>query len=104
MEQDQQAQNNKIARLEQELSRAIHAEEFFSHQSGQLIVALLTEEITKLTRLITSDKYEKDHTGYLKSLSELHANQKLLRKLQTYGSPVVKEKITEELHSRKEVV
>lgn len=94
--------DKKQARLELELSKSFAAEDFFSKQSGQLVVTLLSDEITRLTRDITSDKFEKDHTGYLKALADLQANRNLLRRLQVYGSKEFRGKVETQLEVLKD--
>lgn len=100
VQMDQQHQQ-QILKLEQELSKVIAAEEFFSHASGRLIVDLISAEITKFTRDITSSKYEKDHSGYIKALADLHAHRNLLRRLQAYATPEVRDRLEADLKERK---
>lgn len=92
-DQDQQEQ----ALLESQLRESVAAEHFFETASGKIIVDILTKEITRLTRLIASDKYLKDHNGYVIAVCELKANQTLLKKLQVAASPIRRGKIQERL-------
>jgi predicted NACHT family NTPase len=84
-------------RLELQLNEALAAEEFFERASGKLIVEVMTKEINLLLRDITSDKYLKDHMGYVNCLAMLDARKSLLKKLQVAGSPQRKAKIEEKL-------
>lgn len=63
---------------------------------------MVQSEITKAVTDITSDKYEKDHTGYIKRLADLQAYKKILRKMQLAGSPVRKQKIRERMELAEE--
>lgn len=92
--QDQQTLD-KIQAIENQIRQAAQAEELKNLEAGKLIPALLTEEITRLTRDVISDKYAKDHQGYIVALGELHANQKLLRKLQSLTNPKRTRKLRE---------
>lgn len=83
----------RILKVQQELSKVTAAEGLFELNSGNLIVELLTLEITRLTRDITSTKYEKDHSGYVKALADLHAHRNLLNKLQGYKNPETRAKL-----------
>lgn len=85
--------NQRLTKVQQELSRVTAAEHLFELNSGNLIVELLTLEITRLTRDITSNKYEKDHSGYVKALADLHAHRNLLNKLQGYKNPETRAKL-----------
>lgn len=83
--------------LEQLLSEAIAAERFFETDSGRLFVDLANVEINRILRDITSEKYLKDHQGYLYAVAELSAYKKLLRKMQVAASPQRRQKIEEKL-------
>lgn len=85
--------------LESQLRETITAEKFFEQGTGQLWTRVVQEEITLAVKDITSDKYEKDHMGYLKRLSDLQAYQKILRKMQAAASPLRKAKINEKLEA-----
>ena len=85
--------HKQTIKLQQELSKVTAAEHLFELNAGQLIVELLTTEITRLTRDITSSKYEKDHSGYVKALADLHAHRNLLGKLQGYRNPETRAKL-----------
>jgi hypothetical protein len=87
----------EISRLESQLNEAAAAERFFESASGKLINELIAKEVTRLTRDMVSDKYIKDHTGYMYCLAELRAWQGILKRLQVAASPVRRAKIQERL-------
>lgn len=98
MSQEPQDNLNKhLNQLEQELSKVASAESLFESQAGQLIVELLSTKITILTRDVTSSKYEKDHSGYVKALADLHAHRNLLRRLQGLATPAYRARLEEGL-------
>lgn len=80
------------------------AENFFNTESGQLINKLLSATITSLTRDIISDKFMKDHVGYVNALSELKANRLLQKKLMAAASPKRKQAIRERLDHKEAVM
>lgn len=79
------------------LSESLTAQNFFEQDTGRLFVQLATVEINRLVRDITSDKYLKDHQGYLYAVAELNAYKKILRKLQVAAAPEREAKIREKL-------
>lgn len=83
--------------LEEQLNEAIAAAQFPETAPGKLWIKLATQEITRLTREITSEKYRKDHVGYNNALSDLLAYKTILRKMQVAGAPQRREKIEERL-------
>lgn len=99
METDNQQQ--ELAQLEQQLREAVAAEEFFERASGRLIVDIINRRVNIALRNITSDKFVKDHTGYVNELSWLKANQRLLKGLQIAKLPTRKAKIEERLEEYK---
>lgn len=95
-------QPTEIDQLESQLREAITAEEFFNQNTGILWTRLVTEEITRAVNDISSDKYEKDHMGYLKRLADVQAYKKILRKMQVAASPNRRRMITEKLEAYKD--
>ena len=87
----------EIAQLQQLLNETLTAEEFFTTPVGELWTRLATAEINRLVKDITSDKYLKDHTGYVNANIELGVWRKMLRKLHVASSPIRKAKIKERL-------
>lgn len=104
MDQDQIKLEQEIAQLEQQLKDIAAAEQFYNFEAGRIIERMLTADITRLTREITSEKYVKDHTGYVNCLSELRANKNLLRKLQMAINPDYKERVAERLAVKNEQI
>lgn len=96
-------QELEVSQLHQQLKESIAAEEFFERASGKIVVEILTKEITRLTRLIASDKFLKDHMGYVTAVCELRANQGLLMRLHVAASPARKAKIQERLDEKENV-
>ena len=96
-------QPTEVEKLESQLRETIIAEQFFEQGTGMLWVRLVQEEITNAVRDVTSDKYEKDHMGYLKRLADLQAYKKILTKMQAAASPVRRKKINERLEGMKDV-
>jgi hypothetical protein len=98
MESDyNQKQEQELAQLQHQLSEALTASSFFEQDTGRLFTQLAAAEITRITRDISSDKYFKDHQGYVNAVTELMAYQKLLRKLQVAASPQRIQKLRERL-------
>lgn len=108
MDQDSINQTNQLSpdlteeerqrlKLEQQLNEAASAERFFESATGKLWTQIVTEEITKIVKDITSEKYRKDQLGYNLALSDLLAYKKILRKLQVAASPQRRQKIQERL-------
>jgi hypothetical protein len=95
MEQDNR--DAEIIRLEGQLHEVAVAENFPETDTGRLWLQLATAEINHALKDITSDKYEKDHTGYVKRLADLQAYKKMIRKMQVAASPIRKQKIQEAL-------
>lgn len=91
------AENEDIARLEQQLAEAVAAENFFETASGKLFLELANKEINRLLNDITSDKFRSDHEGYNNALADLKAYKKILRLMQVAGSPIRKQKIQERI-------
>lgn len=87
----------EISKLQQLLNETLTAEEFFATPVGELWTRLATLEINRLIQDITSDKYEKDHQGYVNANIELRVWRKMLRKMQIAASPIRKAKIKERL-------
>lgn len=96
-------QNQEISTLQQQLSEALVAEDFFNHSSGKLLEQLFVKQITRLTRDVTSDKYLKDHVGYCNAVLELNAYKMILKSLQVAGAPARVKKLREKLGERENV-
>lgn len=100
-QREAEASNNQVdaelLQLENELREAVAAEDFFNLASGKIWVKIVTLEIDKVLKDITSDKYVKDHTGYVNALADLRANRNVLRRMQLAGSPMRKAKIQEKI-------
>lgn len=94
---DQQEQNQEILKLEQQLREAVTASRFFEEDTGRLWSELVAKEITRITRDVTSDKYFKDHQGYVNAVTELLAYKNILKRMQVAGSPARIQKIKEKL-------
>lgn len=94
-------QSQEIAQLEEQLREAIAAEDFFNTASGKLFVKVATSVITQITRDITSDKYRTNHVGYGLALSDLHAYQNILKRMQVAASPQRRAKLDERLEEKK---
>lgn len=90
-------QEQEIARLEAQLNESAAAERFFETASGKLIVEIISREVTRLTRDLVSDKFIKDHTGYINCLAEVRAWQGLLKRLQIAAHPTRRNKLQERL-------
>lgn len=95
--QPQSEQDKEIAQLQQLLSEAITAERFFEQDTGRLFTQLATAEINRAIRDITSDKYDKDHQGFILRKADMNAYKTMLRKMQLGASPIRKAKIMEKL-------
>jgi len=90
-------ENEEIAKLEEQLREAAAAENFFETATGKLFTQLATEEVNRILKDITSDKYRNDLPGYNNALSDLNAYKKILRKMQVAASPIRKAKLQERL-------
>lgn len=86
--------------MQQQLSEAVTATEFFKTDPGRLFVQLATAEVNRAIQDITSDKYDKDHQGFLARKADMNAYKKMLRKMQVAASPIriakIKEKLSED--------
>jgi hypothetical protein len=89
--------NQRQQQIEQLLNKALLAEKFFESESGRLWTELITMEINAAVKDITSDKYDKDHNGYLARKAEMKASQKILRKMQRLSHPDYKQRLKDEL-------
>jgi hypothetical protein len=96
-QQELTPQERQQQQLQQLLSEAITAERFFEQDTGRLWTQLCTFEINRLIGEITSDKFDKDHIGYMNSKTELKVWRKMLRKMQVAGAPQRRAKIEEKL-------
>ena len=100
MDQDSTQQDKKLLQLHQQLSEAITAERFFEQDTGRLFTQLATLEVTRAINDITSDKYDKDHQGFLARKADMNAYKKMLLKMQVAASPIriakIKEKLSDE--------
>jgi hypothetical protein len=92
----------EIVKLQKQLAEVLAAEEFPKTESGRLWLDLATKQINKALKDITSDKYEKDHMGYLKRLADLQAYKQMVNLMQLAGSPVRKQKIQESIGTDEE--
>ena len=90
-------QDKEILQLHQQLSEAIVATEFFKTDPGRLFVQLATAEVNRAVQDITSDKYDKDHMGFLARKADMNAYKKMLRKMQVAASPIRIQKLKEKL-------
>lgn len=86
-------EQQQIAVLEQHLSQANAAENFFETSAGRLSVELATVEINKLIKDICSDKFLKDHIGYVNAVCQLMARKDWLKRIQIAASPIRKNKV-----------
>ena len=93
MEQDQE-----ILKLKQQLNEVADAERFFELGTGQLFTQLVTTEVNRAVSDITSDKYDKDHMGYLARKADLNAYKRILHLMQVAAHPKRKAKIEEKLN------
>jgi hypothetical protein len=97
---EQEASNpeaEELAKLEEELREAIAAEGFFNLASGKIWVKIAQTEVNKILNEITSDKFVKDHTGYVNALADLRAYKNILRRMQVAGSPQRKAKLQDKI-------
>ena len=90
-------ESEEVAKLEEQLREAVAAENFFETATGKLFTKLATEEVNRILKDITSDKYREDLPGYNNALADLNAYKKILRKMQVAASPVRKAKLQERL-------
>lgn len=90
-------QDKQLAELEHQLRNSIAAEEFFKTEPGRLFTELATKKINQLNKAIISDKFLKDHSGYVNAVCELRAYKEMLRRLQLQASPALRGKIDERL-------
>lgn len=102
LQPNQSPEEQEVLSLEQQLAEAQSASNFFENPTGQLIVKLINKRVNLSLQKITSDKFEKDHMGYINELSWLNANKKLLRELQVAAHPLRKEKLQERIDNLQE--
>jgi len=87
------ARDEELTKLYDQLAEVVAAEKFPETDSGRLWNQIAMAEINKAIADITSDKYEKDHPGYVKRLADLQAYKNIYKRMQLAGSPVRKQKI-----------
>jgi hypothetical protein len=87
----------EIVKLQGQLAEVLAAEEFPKTESGRLWLELATIEINKAVADITSNKYDKDHMGYLARKSDLNCYKNMIKRMQIAASPIRKQKIVEAL-------
>lgn len=83
--------------LEHQLKEALAAEDFFNLASGKLFQELATRKINYFTKQILSDKFDKDHVGFVNTKAELNAYKTLLHMMQVAASPDRKNRLRERL-------
>ena len=91
MEMDQQAK--QLQEAESALRDSINAEKFFETNVGLLFTRYAEIFIQSCLKDILSNKYDKDHQGFLARKAEMSAYQKMLRKMQATASPVYRNKV-----------
>ncbi len=97
MDQQLTPEELRLDQLRKQLSETLTAERFFETDTGRLWKELATAEINSLIKDITSDKYEKDHAGYVNANRELKVWRRMLLKMQVAASPVRKAKLSERI-------
>lgn len=91
-------------RLEREVRDCIAAEQLMNFEAGQVLVRWLTARVNLHIANITSDRYKKDHTGYVGTLAQLAEDKYLLRKIQLSSNENVKHKLNTQLNEIKEAL
>jgi hypothetical protein len=89
--------DSKQLKLQKQLSQALKAAHFFDTEHGRLLEELLAVNVNQSLRKITSDKYVKDHLGYVAENAWLRANQRLLKSIQILADENYKGKLEEAL-------
>lgn len=89
-------------KAENELAEAVASEEFFNQKTGKLWVEKATGVINRITKEVTSDKYRKDHNGYVNAIADLQAHKKMLLRFQLMANPEYRERIRLKLESYQE--
>lgn len=103
MENQEQIQaDQQLAKLEMELAEANAADNFFETASGKVSLKIASLEIEKIIKDISSDKYLKDHVGYVNALADLRAMRKWQQRIQKLASPKVKEILQHRLEELKD--
>lgn len=96
-------QNQKIVELEAKLKEAITADQFLDSNTGKLWMEVASTEVASAIKDITSDKYEKDHVGYIKRLADLQSYQRIMKKMTQLASPERRKKIKEAIADEREL-
>jgi hypothetical protein len=82
-----------IAKLQGQLDKAIAGENFHQTKPGKLIVDILRTDVTNFTNDVLSDKFIKDHDGYLDARAKANYASSLLDRLVKVANPVVQQQI-----------
>lgn len=86
-----------LPELQAQLSESAAAENFLNSEIGVLFKKIASQKINRNLKDITSDKFKKDHDGYVIAVTELQAYQNILKSFQAAASPIVREKIQEKI-------
>lgn len=89
--------DKELLTLQTQLAETIAAERFFETDPGRLFEQVATRKIDSILKDITSDKYIKDHAGYVAALADLRAYRYMLRAMQVGGSKQRRRVIEEKL-------
>lgn len=82
----------KLTQLEQELRDCIDSEKLLETGAGQVLLRFLTTRVNLHMRDITSNKFKRDHSGYVSCLEALNEDKWLLSKIQVAANPTVQAK------------
>jgi hypothetical protein len=95
--------NPELNKLQSQLSETLIARGGLADDFGRLLTELYTKHITLLTREVTSDKFLKDHVGYVNAVCNLNAYKTILKELQVAGSPLREQKLRQKLEEAESV-
>lgn len=101
---NQQKLQNRAQRLEKDLQATFAVEKAVNNDFHRTLCEWLTTTISIAVDELTSSKFDKDHTGYLKCKAGLDRDRFLLRKIQAASDPKVKDKLQAALSDVKEAL
>jgi hypothetical protein len=82
-----------IAKLQGQLDKAIAGENFHQSKPGKLIVEILQHDVTAFTNDVLSDKFVKDHDGYLDARAKANYASSLLDRITKVADPKIQQQL-----------
>lgn len=94
----------QAAKLEEELRDMMFAEKLLNYESGKVLIKWLQARCNIYINQLTSEKFVKDHTGYVQAQARLKENQYLIRKINASSHGGIKAKLENKLSELNEQI